>query len=150
MLRTLTAFVILALALVGCDALPGSAPQPTALPYNLYTPQDAINAFTAAGLDALVPTREMNLSRGAPLTFNDRMIFQIAPVAPSGGQILAFDTPEAMAEWNTYIEQLRADSATRRDVSYVYTYGNILLQVNADLPPRTAQAYRDALAQMVY
>lgn len=148
MLRTITALLLI-FVLAACGSL-GGQPQPTALPYNLYTAQDAINAFTAAGLDVIAPVREMQVQRGAPSTFVDRMTFQITGVAPGGGQILVFSTPEGMAEWQAYIERLRSDSATARDVSYVYTYGNIMIQVNANLIPRVAQAYRDALAQMTY
>jgi hypothetical protein len=40
---------------------------------------------------------------------------------------------------------LRADRDTRRDVAYVYSFANVLLQVNANLLPEEANAFRAAL-----
>jgi len=145
MLRYLL-IALIALAAVGCSGLPGQGPPPpTPLPFNLHTAQQVLDAFRAAGLSVINPTREMQVGRGAPTSFRDRYVFAIEGVAPNGGQVLIFDTPEALAQWTAYIERLRANSATRRDVSYVYTFRNVMIQINADLPLRTAQAYRDAL-----
>lgn len=149
MIRMIILFAVISAALSGCGAL-GGQPQPTALPFNLYTPQDALDAFTAAGLDVITPVREMQVQRGAPSSFSDRFTFVITGVEPGGGQVLSFATPEALNEWLAYIETLRADSATRRDVSYTYTYGNIWIQVNANLVPNVAGAYEAALATMRY
>lgn len=135
---------------VGCGGLPGQEPPPTPLPFNLHTAQQVLDAFRAAGLSVINPAREMQVGRGAPASFRDRYVFAIEGVAPNGGQVLIFDTPEALAQWTAYIERLRANSATRRDVSYVYTFRNVMIQINADLPPRTAQAYRAALEGLSY
>lgn len=145
MLRYLL-IALFALASVGCSGLPGQGPPtPTPLPFNLHTAQQVLDAFRAAGLSVINPAREMQVGRDAPSSFRDRYVFAIEGVAPNGGQVLIFDTPEALAQWTAYIERLRANSATRRDVSYVYTFRNVMIQINADLPLRTAQAYRDAL-----
>jgi hypothetical protein len=150
MIRFVFTLLCLGAALSGCASFGIGQQPPTPLPYNLYTAQNALDAFSAAGLSVINPAREMQVGRDAPNTFSDRYTFAIDEVAPNGGQVLVFATPEAMAEWNTYIERLRANSATRRDVSYVYVQGNIMLQLNANLLPRTAQAFRDALAAMRY
>jgi hypothetical protein len=135
---------------VGCSSLGslGQPPPPTPLPFNLFTAQQVLDALTAAGLSVQNPTREMLVGRGAPGSFRDRYVFEIDTVAPFGGQVLIFDTPEGLAEWETYINQLKASSATARDVSYVYMHHNVMLQVNANLPLAQARAYRDALQAM--
>lgn len=135
---------------VGCSTIEGlgQPPPPTPLPFNLFNAQQVLNALTAAGLSVQNPTREMLVGRGAPGGFRDRYVFEIDTVVPFGGQILVFDTPETLAEWQSYINRLRASSATARDVSYVYIHHNVMLQVNANLPLAQAHAYRDALLGM--
>jgi hypothetical protein len=135
---------------VGCETVAslGQPPSPTPLPFNLFTAQQVLDALTAAGLSVQNPTREMFVGRGAPGSFRDRYVFEIDTVAPFGGQVMIFETPEGLAEWERYISQLRANSATARDVSYVYVHHNVMLQVNANLPLAQARAYRDALQGM--
>ncbi|NDJ60468.1 MAG: hypothetical protein GYB67_05040 [Chloroflexi bacterium] len=146
--RALSILAMLALiALVGCDTLGGPA-EPTPVPFNRFTADDVVNAFQAAGLNFTVDPPDRTggfVARGAPNSHSDRVTFVIAQVAPNGGQILVFDTPEALAEWERYIAQLRTNSATRRDVVYVYTNANIMLQVNANLTGVQARAYETAL-----
>lgn len=80
------------------------------------------------------------------LRFNDRYTFAIDRIAPDGGQVLFFTSDAQMQSWLSYISRLRADSETRRDVVYVYTNGNVLMQLNANLLPAEAQAFEAALA----
>lgn len=135
---------------VGCSAIEsiGQPPPPTALPFNLFTAQQVLNALTAANVSIIEPTREMLVGRGAPGGFSDRYVFQIGKVAPFGGQVMTFATPEDLAEWESYVNQLKANSSTARDVSYVYVFHNVMLQVNANLTLNEAHAYRDALTAM--
>ena len=53
-----------------------------------------------------------------------------------------------MQAWQTYIDRLRANANTRRDVIYVYVVGNVMLQLNANLFPAEADAFRTALFSM--
>lgn len=135
---------------VGCESIAsiGQPPPPTPLPFNLFTAQQVLAALTSAGLSVQNPQREMLVGRGAPGGFSDRQVFEIDRLAPFGGQVLIFETPEALAEWQTYINGLRANSSTSRDVSYVYVFHNAMLQVNANLTLAEAHAYRDALMAM--
>ncbi len=131
------------IVLGGCD-LPGSA-APTAVPFAQFSIQHVRDAFAQAGLPVQSMLRDMTAGRDAPLTFNDRYTFAIDRIAPDGGQVLFFNSAEQMQAWLTFIARLRADSETRRDVVYVYTNGNVLLQVNANLLPAEAQAFEAAL-----
>jgi hypothetical protein len=137
------------LLLNACSALSPAAPTATTVPFNLYTGQDVIDAFSQAGLPITSMVRDTIVGRDAPLTFNDRYVFTIDRIAPNGGQILVFQSAESMQAWTEYIDQLRADSNTRRDVVYVFTNGNIMVQVNAGLTPQEANEYRDALATLI-
>ncbi|MFN8375628.1 MAG: hypothetical protein U0694_22495 [Anaerolineae bacterium] len=51
-----------------------------------------------------------------------------------------------MQAWRDYIEQLRNDRLTRRDVVYVYEHANVMVQVNSTLPIDEANLFRDAVA----
>jgi hypothetical protein len=142
LLLTITALV------AGCENLGIGQQQPTAVPFARYTAQDVINAFSTAGLQVQNVQRDMAVGRGAPNTFNERYVFEVPRIAPAGGQILVFLNQEDLAAWQGYISQLRADSATRRDVVYVYVKDNVMLQVNANLTTLEANAFRDALEGM--
>lgn len=138
----------IAAALAGCESVQLLSPEPTAAPFARYAADDVISAFSRAGLQVENVSRNMLMGRGAPSGFRDRYIFEIPRIAPLGGQFMIFDTPEAMSEWLAYVETLRANAQTRRDVIYVYPYANVLLQVNANLLLEEANAFRAALASM--
>ncbi len=123
-------------------------PAPTEIPFARFTSQDVLNAFSTAGITIEVIQREMLIGRDAPSTFIDRYTFQVPRIAPSGGQLLIFENEAGLAEWENYISRLRADVATRRDVSYVYINSNALVQVNANLTPPEANQFRDAVASL--
>lgn len=129
----------------GCESLPFGQAAATEIPFNRFTAQEVFNSFSQAGLQVNSVTRDMLTGRDAPGGFRDRYVFEIPRVAPLGGQVLIFDTPAAMGEWVAYVESLRADRATRRDVIYVYPYANVMLQLNANLLPAEANAFREAL-----
>lgn len=137
------------LAVSGCASLGiGGEPEPTPIPFNRFNAQNVFDAFSRAGLQVQNLQRDMLIGRDAPSTFSDRYIFEIERIAPSGGQILIFSTPDDMHAWQTYIDTLRANANTRRDVIFVYTYGNVMLQMNANLFPNEADAFRTALFTM--
>lgn len=132
----------------GCASIGIGEPTSTPIPFNRYTAQDVISAMSAAGVQAQNVQRDLVVGRGAPSTFIDRYIFEIPRIAPAGGQILIFETPAGLSEWQDYISRLRSDNSTRRDVVYVYVKDNVMLQVNANLTTQEASAYRDALMGM--
>ena len=128
----------------GCESSPFGQ-SATEVPFARFTAEDVFNGFSQAGLQADNVTRDMLMGREAPNSFSDRYVFEIPRIAPLGGQVLIFDTPEAMGEWIAFIERLRADPDTRRDVVYVYPFANVMIQVNAGLYPDEANAFREAL-----
>jgi hypothetical protein len=132
----------------GCESLGIGQQPPTPVPFARYTAQDVIDAFSTAGLQVQNMQRDMAVGRGAPNTFSARYEFEVPRIAPGGGQILIFQQQEDLTAWQDYIAQLRADSATRRDVVYVYVKDNVLLQVNANLTTQEAIGFRDALEGM--
>jgi len=90
----------------------------------------------------------MQVGRDAPTTYNDRYIFEIPSIAPQGGQILIFSSDANMQAWRDYIELLRQDRVTRRDVVYVYENANVMVQVNSNLPVDDANVFRDTVANL--
>ena len=131
-----------------CESLPFAGASATEVPFARFTAQDVFNSFSQAGLQANSVTRDMLIGRDAPGGFRDRYVFEIPRIAPLGGQVLMFDTPEAMGEWIAYVESLRANPNTRRDVVYVYPFANILLQLNASLLPAEANDFRAAMQSL--
>jgi len=136
----------LGILLTGCSG-GGLFTSPTAapLPFNRLTAQQVLDAFNRANLGVENVRRDMLIGRDAPSTFSDRYIFEIASIAPNGGQVLIFATPTDLATWEEYITRLRADPTARRGVIYVYTHANVLIQVNAALTTQQAAAFRTAL-----
>ena len=127
----------------GCGVL--NPPQPTAVPFVRYGAEAVFNAFGRAGLQIQNPEKNMTVSgRGAPSGFSDRYLFEIPRIAPAGGQIIVFSTPDQLKAWQHYIETLRANAETRRDLVYTYVKENVLLQLSANLTNEEAQGYRDA------
>lgn len=127
----------------GCAIL--SPPQPTTVPFARFGAQDVFNTFARASLEMQNPEKSMLVQgRGAPTEFSDRYLFEIPGIAPAGGQVIVFADASQMQAWQAYIDKLHNDSATRRDVVYVYFNANVMLQLNAMLTVQEANAYRDA------
>jgi hypothetical protein len=136
--------ILAALAASGCSSLFGPPPA-TPVPFDKYDAEDVFNTFARAGLQVANLTESMNIQgRGAPTNFRSRYTFEIPRIAPSGGQIIVFATPEQQAEWQAYIRRLDADSTTHRDVIYTYWAANVMMQLSASLTNAEANAYRDA------
>lgn len=144
-------FILIATAafLTGCGAnLPFVSPQSTPVPFVRFSAQDVLDTFSAAGLSVDNPVRQISAGRDDPGEFSDRYVFEIPRIAPAGGQIVVFDDPQDLAAWQAYIDRLRNDSATRRNVVYVYVNGNVMLQLNNALTANEATAYRQAFEGM--
>ncbi|MFN8378418.1 MAG: hypothetical protein U0452_07075 [Anaerolineae bacterium] len=143
---------VLVLTILGltaaCESLPFGQAAATDVPFARFTAQDVFNSFSQAGLQVDSVTRDMLIGRDAPGGFSDRYVFEIPRVAPLGGQVLIFDTPAEMGEWLAFVETLRSNPDTRRDVIYVYPYANILLQLNANLLPAEANQFREAMVAL--
>lgn len=147
---SLVLLAILALfASAGCSALGfGGEPTPTPVPFDRYSAEDVFNAFARAGLQVGNPTQSMDVGRGAPINFRSRYLFEIPRIAPNGGQVIVFSTPQQMAEWQAYITRLDSNSTTHRDVIYTYWTANLMLQMSASLTNAEAAAYRDAFMSL--
>ena len=144
----LVLFAILTVA-AGCSLLGIGQATPTPIPFDRYSAEDVFNAFARAGLQVENPEKATSvMGRGAPTEFRDRYLFAVPRIAPAGGQIIEFATQADLQAWQDYIQQLSSNSATRRDVIYVYVKGNIMLQLNANLTAQEANAYRNALEGM--
>ncbi|MBK8033731.1 MAG: hypothetical protein IPK17_30385 [Chloroflexi bacterium] len=67
---------------------PFGPPTATPPPFNLFTPHDVFNAFTAAGLEtAIAPDDEQIVAeRDDPADYDERRFPIIASIAPLGGQ----------------------------------------------------------------
>jgi hypothetical protein len=87
-------------------------------------------------------------ARGAPSEFSDRYLFEVPRIAPLGGQVIVFASAQQLQAWQDYIERLRNDSTTRRDVVYVYVKDNVMVQLSASLTTAEANAYRDAVVAL--
>jgi hypothetical protein len=147
--RVLRAIAIAVIAIVvtsgiaACSSIPGLQPTNTPIPFARFNAQQVFDAFAAAGLGFQNPVSDLQAGRGAPLTFNERYIFEIPRIAPLGGQVVIFRTPDDLQAWEEWIADLRNDPTTRRDVVYVYTNGNAMIQLNASLTNVEAGAFRD-------
>ncbi|MDX2163087.1 MAG: hypothetical protein SF162_17355 [bacterium] len=139
--------LLIMLLVSGCEALQGAvAPQePTATPrpWAYFRAEGAAEQMIAAGLPLQNLLTDLAVGRGAPLTFNGRVVFEVPRIAPGGGQIVTFSTPEDLQAWEDWIADLRNDPEQRRSVVYVYVNQNALMQLSADLTNQEAAVYRD-------
>ncbi|MBE2272042.1 MAG: hypothetical protein IAE80_27655 [Anaerolinea sp.] len=151
-----TAVLLTLILAAGCSSTEGgalpfvSAPTATPLPFALFSAQDVFDVFSRAEL-GVQNIAEQNLpAREDPSSFGERFVFEIQAIAPLGGQIVVFDTPDQLAAWQAYIERLRNSSATRRNVVYVYFRNNLMLQLNNTLTTAQATAFRLAFEEMTF
>jgi len=145
--------LLLPLVLTGCGGLSlFGPPTPTPLPFALFTAQDVFAAFTAAGLETTIAPEDEQIVAGRddPADYDERVVFQIASIAPLGGQVITFENAEQLAAWQAYIESQRNNSATRRSVVYVYFRNNVMVQLNSSLTNAQAEAFRAALEDMTF
>ncbi len=122
---------------------------PTPVPFNLYTAQDVFNAFARAGLEIQNPEKSTSpIGRDAPTGYSERYLFEVPRIAPAGGQIITFSTPDQLQAWKDYIAKLSSQSDTHRDVIYTYFNANVMVQLNSGLTNDEAASFRDVLMNM--
>lgn len=149
----------LALALLAMLAVLGSAcstvnsitgqSAPTAVPFNRYSAQDIFNAFARAGLEIQNPEKSTSpIGRDAPTGYKERYLFEVPRIAPAGGQIITFSTPDQLQQWKDYISKLSSQSETHRDVIYTYFNANVMVQLNSGLTNEEAASFRDVLMKL--
>jgi hypothetical protein len=138
---------LLAIALVlvcaGCGV--GQPPPPTTLPFNRYRAEAVLAAFRADNVAIQNEVASLDVAPDVPATFVQRVTFEIPLIAPQGGQVFIFTTPENQAEFLAYIERQRASAATRRNVVYVYAHANVVLQLSPSLTNDQAARFRSVL-----
>lgn len=134
--RVMFVLVVL-LALVACGT-----PAPTATPtFRKFTVDEVVKALSPLGISDVhfVPRPSSEL---APNVYTDQRDFTVPSVAPKGGQILLFDTPEdvkTMVAWYAMFPQF---------APYVYTNGNVLIQLNSGLSKAEAEQFKAAILAM--
>lgn len=142
--RYLVLLVLAMSLLAGCGS---AANEATSEPFARYSAQDVLDAMTKAGLSVENPQRALAAAQGAPLSFNDRYVFEILVrnQPPNRGQVLVFNSPDAMKKWQDYITTQKASSETRRNWLFVFERKNVLVQVDPDLTNDEAEQYHKAL-----
>jgi hypothetical protein len=136
-MTTATLVLLALLALVACGT-----PAPTATPtFRKYTVDEVVTALTPLGITDVHFTPRAPEALG-PNVATDQRDFTIPSVAPKGGQVLFFDEPAdvaAMVAWYAMFPQF---------APYVYTNGNVLVQLNSGLAKAEADRFKAAVAAM--
>lgn len=131
MKRLVTIFLIL-LALVACG---GS---------KAVTPQQVIDAFQAAGLEAESPRAMAAGDYGmAPMAAEGIRFLVPAICDKCGGRVMSYASTSDRDNAKSYYDELSQVSATF--FSWTFTRDNVLVQINGDLPEAQARLYEGAL-----
>lgn len=139
-MRALFVLPLLCGLLVACGS-----PAPTATPtFPRYTIPAVVDAFKAAGLSVedVRPGTPWKQGDPWPNVAVERQVFTIKAVAPNGGVIQTFAEMrdrEAMAAYYARFPDL---------APYVYTHGNVLVQLNSGVAKAEAEKYRAALESL--
>ena len=125
---------VLALFLSGCA--------PTA---KTYTGQQVVDAFKAAGLEAEGARPMTKADYGlAPFVATEGTRFLIPSLgADKGGRVMTFASAADLNKTKTFYVELGRNSAAL--FSWTYDSGNILVQINGDLPEVQAKKYQAAM-----
>jgi len=125
-------------------ASPTPEPTPTSV-FQKWTSNQAIEAFKVAGLEA-EETRPMTQDDYgmAPMLAVEGTRFLIPSLCPScGGRVLSFASQNDLDATQAYYVELGESSALF--FSWTFARGNILVQINGDLPEEKARQYEAAL-----
>lgn len=106
---------------------------------------DVTDAFTEAGLEA---TEVRPMTRDdyglAPYLAIEGSRFLIPSLGDdAGGRVMTFDSDDDLQRTRHYYDELGESSAAL--FSYTFVNGNVLVQINGDLPEAKAQEYDDVL-----
>lgn len=108
------------------------------------TPQDVIDAFKAAGLEAENVRAMTKDDYGIAPMASEGLRFYIPSLgADEGGRVMYYEDPVILQAAKTYYEELGKSSSIF--FSWVFVNGNILVQINGDLPEEQALRYQSAL-----
>lgn len=110
-------------------------------------PLAIIAAFKTAGLEAESPTAMGPDAYGMGPFVGKGIHFLIPSLcADCGGRVFVFDNAEDLASLEAYYVEAGRSSAML--FSHVYRRGNLLVQLNGDLPAEKAAEYEAALQQV--
>lgn len=111
----------------------------TLLPTKI-TPQKVIDSFKAAGLEAENPTRMIPDDYGiAPIADEGIHFFIPSLCSDCGGRVFYCKDINQLMNIKEYYDRLGKASALF--FSWVFVSGNILVQINGDLPEEQAHKY---------
>lgn len=133
-MRVLLLCLSLIAALAGCGGV-SATPTPA---LHRYTPDDVARVLVPLGASNFANTPRAANDQ-SPNTATAQRTFVIPSVAPKGGQVLFFDSAADVAGMQAWYARF-PDLAP-----YVYTRGNVLLQLNSGVAIAEAERYRAAL-----
>lgn len=132
--------VVLVVLTVACGGSSGDETSST-------TPNDVIAAFKAAGLEAESPTPMTKDDYGMAPMVGDGVRFLIPSLgADMGGRVIVVPDKGERDRLVAYYTDLGKQSAAF--ASHVYQSGDVVVQINGDLPANQAAKYEDALHGM--
>ena len=124
-------------------------PTATATPvFAVWNANDVANLFFAANI-GVGESRKMETSDYgiAPMVAKEGVRFFIPSICPDcGGRIFSFSTQEELDILRRYYESLGKKSAAL--YSWVFVKGNILVQINGQLPEDQAMKYKEIIENM--
>lgn len=128
------------IALVACGN-PQATPTPT---FRQFTSDRVVAAFARAGLPVTDahPGQPWKAGDLWPNVALDRVVFTIPAIAPLGGVVQTFETPDDLAAMRAFYARL-PDLAP-----YVYANGNALVQLGNGLSQAEAEQFNAALLAM--
>lgn len=142
--------VLLAVGLLGLTfARAFSSQPPSAVPFHQWRNSEILDAFHDAGLSAEV-------TRGATKDERDGLStwmvvaatpFQLSPQEQERGVLLVFKDPAALEKMRAYYVGLGKSLPQYK--SWVFVQGNVLLQINGEVPEAKAKEYAAVLDALV-
>jgi hypothetical protein len=113
-----------------------------------WTVQQVQDAILIAGLEFANPRpMEIDDYGAAPMTASEGIRFLIPSLCSDcGGRLFSFTTQTDLDLVKSYYEEFGKQSALL--FSWVFTNGNILIQINGDLPKATAEKYQAVIENL--
>lgn len=108
------------------------------------TGEDVVTAFKNAGLEAESPSAMTKDDYGfGPYVCTGTRFLIPSLGADSGGRIFICDNAEDLASLKSYYDELGKSSAVF--FSWTFVKGDVLVQINGDLPEEKARQYEAAI-----